>query len=257
MRIKKGFTLAEILIVLMVIGIIATMTVPGLMAGVQEAQFKTGYKKAYNTITNLLAMSAVDGTLPGKGGATNAAALFKILATNLSVKGFLQSAQADTAGPVDMQDLRPAVTIAGQRYGSANGTAATFQDVTNSLTAAKTWIVTEDNMAYSVAFLATDANRCGRKLDINALTNDPSTNTTANQGPCFVVIVDVNGLQKTPNSIQGASEVTSASVGQLLASGTGTPRLTKDQYLIYVGSDGATAGNPKLTLTGRLIADIK
>ena len=42
-----GFTLAEILIVLMVIGIIATMTIPGLMKGVQEAQYKTAYKKAY------------------------------------------------------------------------------------------------------------------------------------------------------------------------------------------------------------------
>ena len=49
MRIKKGFTLAEILIVLMVIGIIATMTIPGLMKGVQEAQYKTAYKKAYLT----------------------------------------------------------------------------------------------------------------------------------------------------------------------------------------------------------------
>ena len=45
MRIKKGFTLAEILIVLMVIGVIATMTVPSLMKGVNEATYKTAYKK--------------------------------------------------------------------------------------------------------------------------------------------------------------------------------------------------------------------
>ena len=59
MRFKKGFTLAEILIVLMVIGVIATMTVPSMMKGVQEAQYKTGFKKAYNTITNLYAMLQV------------------------------------------------------------------------------------------------------------------------------------------------------------------------------------------------------
>ena len=45
MRIKKGFTLAEILIVLMVIGVIATMTIPSLMKGVAEAQYKAAYKK--------------------------------------------------------------------------------------------------------------------------------------------------------------------------------------------------------------------
>ena len=71
MRIKKGFTLAEILIVLMVIGIIATMTIPGLMKGVQEARFKTAYKKAYNTIVNLSAMASVNGELPVKGSTAN------------------------------------------------------------------------------------------------------------------------------------------------------------------------------------------
>ena len=44
MRIKKGFTLAEILIVLMVIGAIATITVPSIIKGVKEAQIKTAYK---------------------------------------------------------------------------------------------------------------------------------------------------------------------------------------------------------------------
>ena len=47
MRIKKGFTLAEILIVLMVIGVIATMTIPSVMKGVVDAQIKTGYKRRY------------------------------------------------------------------------------------------------------------------------------------------------------------------------------------------------------------------
>ena len=35
---RAAFTLAEILIVLMLIGVIATMTLPNLMRGVQEAQ---------------------------------------------------------------------------------------------------------------------------------------------------------------------------------------------------------------------------
>ena len=61
MRLKKGFTLAEILIVLMVIGVVATMTIPSLMRGVQDAQFKTAYKKAFNAVVNIAAMESISG----------------------------------------------------------------------------------------------------------------------------------------------------------------------------------------------------
>ena len=66
MRIKKGFTLAEILIVLMVIGVIATMTIPTLLGAVQDQQYKTAYKKAFNQISGIMAMEAVGGSLPAK-----------------------------------------------------------------------------------------------------------------------------------------------------------------------------------------------
>jgi prepilin-type N-terminal cleavage/methylation domain-containing protein len=43
----KGFTLAEILVTLGVIGVIASMTVPTLVQDVQEAQFKAAWKKTF------------------------------------------------------------------------------------------------------------------------------------------------------------------------------------------------------------------
>ena len=44
---KSAFTLAEILVTLGIIGVIASMTIPNLVQDIQDAQFKTAYKKAY------------------------------------------------------------------------------------------------------------------------------------------------------------------------------------------------------------------
>ncbi len=46
-----GFTLAEVLITLGIIGIVAAMTIPGLIKNYQERQFKTAYKKVYSEIS--------------------------------------------------------------------------------------------------------------------------------------------------------------------------------------------------------------
>ena len=53
---KKGFTLAEILITLTVIGVVAAITVPIIIQKKEEQVFRTGYKKAYAAITQAVAM---------------------------------------------------------------------------------------------------------------------------------------------------------------------------------------------------------
>lgn len=47
---KKGFTLAEVLITLGIIGIVAAMTIPTLMNNIQDAQFKSVWKKEYSAL---------------------------------------------------------------------------------------------------------------------------------------------------------------------------------------------------------------
>ena len=59
---KTGFTLAEVLITLTIIGVVATMTLPALMTNVQEQQAKTGLKKGLNTLTEAAQMTqSIDG----------------------------------------------------------------------------------------------------------------------------------------------------------------------------------------------------
>ena len=48
---KKGFTLAEVLITLAIIGVVASLTLPSLMSNTSEQQYKTALRKVVNTLS--------------------------------------------------------------------------------------------------------------------------------------------------------------------------------------------------------------
>lgn len=50
MKKKNGFTLAEVLITLGIIGIVAAMTIPTLFSNINNAKFRNQYKKALSTL---------------------------------------------------------------------------------------------------------------------------------------------------------------------------------------------------------------
>lgn len=69
---KRGFTLAEVLITLTIIGVVATMTLPALMTNTQEQQARTGLKKGINTFTEAGQMNlATEGWDFGTATAAN------------------------------------------------------------------------------------------------------------------------------------------------------------------------------------------
>ena len=55
---KNGFTLAEVLITLAIIGVVATLTLPSLMSNTQEQQAVTAFRKAMNTLNEVAQMNA-------------------------------------------------------------------------------------------------------------------------------------------------------------------------------------------------------
>ena len=57
---KNGFTLAEVLITLGIVGVVASMTLPTLNNNVQKQTYEAGAKKAYNIISNAVGMYMVD-----------------------------------------------------------------------------------------------------------------------------------------------------------------------------------------------------
>lgn len=56
-NVKFAFTLAEVLITLGIIGVVAAMTIPVLIAKLHGRQYSTSFKKALSTLTNAARMS--------------------------------------------------------------------------------------------------------------------------------------------------------------------------------------------------------
>ena len=106
---KNGFTLAEVLITLAIIGVVATLTLPALMTNTAEQQAKTALKKGINTLTEAAQMNqSIAGfdyasLISSNTNNTEEQSLYGLLATRASVdfvktgKGKLESHQGDAS----------------------------------------------------------------------------------------------------------------------------------------------------------------
>ncbi len=245
MRIKKGFTLAEILIVLTVIGVIATMTVPSMTKGIDEATYKAGYKKAFSVVTNIAGILKTEDNLPTASSTDGMTNFFSKMMDNLSVQEIVTQAQNSINSGVKYTGTTNYTNVTYGKVTSGDATGSSAGSFDPALGTFSPWIVTDDNIAYSLT--AISGATCGTKGNIN----NQGSNTNARNATCLVVIVDTNGLNKLPNTIE-----TQAANG-FGAATTRTNTLRGDRYYIYIGRDGVAKGNKAFTLSGRLLADIK
>ena len=81
----KGFTLAEVLITLGVIGVVAAMTLPSLIANYKEKEVITKAKKDYSIVLQALKLAQADAGIPGDNSVLYAGAeTANDVATNFS-----------------------------------------------------------------------------------------------------------------------------------------------------------------------------
>ena len=65
MKRLKGFTLAEVLITLAIIGVVAAISIPSVISNSQQQEFKTGLRKAVSVLNSAITMNmAIDGETP-------------------------------------------------------------------------------------------------------------------------------------------------------------------------------------------------
>lgn len=69
-----AFTLAEVLITLGIIGMVAAMTIPTLMNATNDQQYKVAYKKAYSDMSNALLKDISEGNLTPRTASDDAVA---------------------------------------------------------------------------------------------------------------------------------------------------------------------------------------
>ena len=62
---KRAFTLAEVLITLAIIGVVAAIAIPSVISNSQQQEFKTGLRKAVSVLNSAITMNmAIDGESP-------------------------------------------------------------------------------------------------------------------------------------------------------------------------------------------------
>lgn len=129
---RLGFTLAEVLITLGIIGVVAAMTIPTLISNTNGAQFKTAYKKALSTLNQAVLMNlALDdtdfSTLKAENVAANTSGRMSDLltarlqsATQLTTTGYTISNSGNEQLKVDITCQKSATYADGHPCKSAS-----------------------------------------------------------------------------------------------------------------------------------------
>jgi prepilin-type N-terminal cleavage/methylation domain-containing protein len=108
---RFGFTLAEVLITLGIIGVVAAMTIPTLMNQTGQSEFKSGFKKAVSVLNQAIAMNVAlensdfgmlsSGTEGITGDNTDPQSILNALNERMNVIRIVDDANADLGGAFD------------------------------------------------------------------------------------------------------------------------------------------------------------
>ena len=122
---KSGFTLAEALVTLMIIGVVAAMTIPSLMQNTAQQEFKAAYKKAISTLNQAVTLNyALDGEDATSFKTTK---FYDLLTKRLNVMSTSLNDWVYTADGAFFQ-VMPAYSIGGVQVGNCetDGAGATY-----------------------------------------------------------------------------------------------------------------------------------
>ena len=213
----KGFTLAEVLITLGIIGVVAAMTMPTLINSTQGAQYKTAFKKSLTVLSQAVVMNialndydlsqVVEGTntaaegeesAPGAGDGTpattvgGAQSLYDLFSQRLNIVRTAGSDDFDaTAGSADQwiivsdTDSADRTAFTGD-HGNTNA-FPTFTVGTGTWDSDATFLFMNDGITFIFDNTQSNCIQADNRIGV------------ANDNYCYGFI-DVNG-QKAPNRV--------------------------------------------------------
>ena len=189
----SGFTLAEVLITLAIIGVVAALSIPAVISNSQQQEFKTGLRKAVSVLNSAITMNmALDGESPYDNANT-----FAYLQKHMSVLSSTSGLKYNTWTHLN----------SGAAFGNGNNAAFYTTDgmrfefnLANSNSTSEGALLHESSTYACGAlnpYYGTRYPICGGCGSYGL--NDNSDNTT--KPPC-IILVDVNGDKKpTPGNV--------------------------------------------------------
>ena len=100
---KSAFTLAEVLITLGIIGVVAAMTMPTLMNSTQGAQYKAAYKKGLSALSQAVTLNVAldDYNFATAGSGTAEGSIYAALKNRMNV---VKTTEGTTGYSIDLGD---------------------------------------------------------------------------------------------------------------------------------------------------------
>jgi len=169
---KNGFTLAEVLITLGIIGIVAAMTIPTLMNQTNQLESITALKKANSVLTSALRLNAMDNGGDLANSFTDVSDFKDKLASNLKILKDCNGTGIGTCWPSSTKKLNNSSDIVSAWTTFLNGDPS---------------VILADGSSLHFDYTNGDPN-CLSGWSGESLVSDV----------CMVIMVDVNGL-KPPN----------------------------------------------------------
>ena len=214
---NRGFTLAEILIVLTIIGVMAVMTIPSLMQNTNSQQKIALFKKGFNAVSNAYATEFVTKSSPNN--VNDYCALLGAIENQLNIKYYyFRAGENETSEKLFTKPNINELTVDNcHQY----------------------YAIAEDGISYRVARYG-ENHSCLTKLEINSQTVAVTHNTGIRS--CGHIEIDINGPLKGPNKICNLDDYSNG--------------MNCDKINLYVASDGLATGNPD-NMAGAKIIDSK
>ncbi len=202
---KSAFTLAEVLITLAIIGVVAAIAIPSVISNSQQQEFKTGLRKAVSVLNSAITMNmALDGETPYDNKDT-----FNYLKKHMNILKTTQHLPYQYRTRIGSGD--------NAKIATSNGTNAAFYttdgmrfEVDDSKTQGNSSVKLHESNVYvcTVSLTSTKFDEYGNSYHDNTnncngcgsygLNSNPN-NTT--EPPCLI-LVDVNGDRKpSPSNI--------------------------------------------------------
>ena len=238
-----GFTLAEVLITLAIIGVVAALSIPAVISNSQQQEFKTGLRKAVSVLNSAITMNmALDGESPYD---------------NANTYGYLMKHMSISKQTISLPWMSQYIAWDGSRY-SSGGNAAFYT------TDGMRFEYDDSTLAYQVSgnllkLHESDNNAClinklenltQAQIDSGYITcggcgsyglNHNPNNTT--KVPC-AILVDVNGdkkptPQKAANTIAECNADPECAAGQEYRIPKPEQNRVSDIFVILITDDRA------------------